>query len=277
MTTYALSPGWNPRAFADKALNASGALWFLTAVVGQCVFAAYIAAFYWAPTLQGHFAAWNRKDLIKGYVPHDTAGNLFFAVHVMIAALITTSGALQLVPSIRARAPAFHRWNGRFYITAAFLMALGGLWMIWIRGTRLGMTGAFASSLLAVLIMVCAGLTLRYAVARRFDIHHRWALRTFMVANGVWFQRLGYGAWITLNHGPVGVGDHMDGPFDLFLAFACYLAPLAGLELYLRTRDGAGTIGTLAMTGLVAGLAALTGIGTFGAYMMMWRPFLTGA
>jgi hypothetical protein len=128
--------------------------------------------------------------------------------------------------------------------------------------------------MLAVLIMVCAGQTVRYAMTRRIHLHHRWALRTFMVANGVWFQRLGYGAWIILNRGPVGVGDHMGGPFDIFLAFGCFLIPLAGLELYLRTSERAGPLGKLVTASGVSGLAALTGIGVFGAYMMMWRPFL---
>ena len=110
---------------------------------------------------------------------------MYFAAHVLMAALITTSGALQLVPQIRARATSVHRWNGRLYILTAFLMALGGLWLIWVRGTFLTLYGAAGSTLLAVLIMICASMTLRYALARKIDIHHRWALRTFLLVNGV--------------------------------------------------------------------------------------------
>jgi Predicted membrane protein (DUF2306) len=263
------------RPFADKALKSATILWYLVAVVGQWAFVYYIAAFYGASSVTGHFEAWLKNtNLIKGYVAHDAAGNMFFAVHVLIAAMITASGALQLVPQIRARAMTFHRWNGRFYILAAFLMATDGLWLIWARGTYTIILGALSSTLLASLIMVLSALTLRSAMMRKIAVHQRWALRTFMVVNAVWFQRLGYMAWVILNHGPVGIGDHLDGPFDIIWGFSCYLVPLAVLEAYMRTRDHAGATGKAVMATALFGLTALMGVGIFGAYMFMWRPLL---
>ena len=245
------------------------------AVLGQWAFVYYIASVYVTPTLQGFSGAWrSNHSLIKGYIAGDHVGNLYFTAHVFIAALITTSGALQLVPQIRARAISFHRWNGRVYISAAFLMALGGLWLVWVRGTFLTAYSAASSTLLAMLIMVCATMTVRHALARRIDLHHRWALRTFMVVNGVWFQRIGYTFWLILNQGPVGITKHMDGPFDIFWGFGCYLLPLAILEIYLRTKDQADARGKAVTATALLGLTAAMGVGIFGAYMFMWRPYL---
>jgi hypothetical protein len=275
MTTAALIPVWRPHALADTTLAAAARLWFAAAVAGQWAFVSYIAGFYGAPTLQGHFEAWrHNRNLITGYVAGDGVGNLAFAVHVLLAALITTSGALQLTPTLRARAPAFHRWNGRAYVLTAFIMALGGLWLVWVRGTWLNVYGLAGSTMLASLIMLSAAMTVRHAMARRIDAHRRWALRLFMVANGVWFQRIGYTAWMILNRGPVGIGDHMDGPFDIVWSFAAYLLPLAILEVYLRTRDHGSAPGKAAMAAALLSLTGVMGVGIAGAYLFMWRPLL---
>ena len=48
---------------------------------------------------------------------------------------------------IRSRWPAVHRWNGRLYLLSALGLALGGLWLTWVRGTWLNLIGAFLSGL----------------------------------------------------------------------------------------------------------------------------------
>ena len=276
MTAAVLTNELTRKSVADGALDVAARFWFLVAVLGQWTFVYYIASVYVVPTVMGYSGPWRSNDsLIKGYIVGDHVGNLYFTAHVFIAALITTSGALQLVPQIRARAISFHRWNGRVYISAAFLMALGGLWLVWVRGTFLTVYSAASSTLLAILIMVCATMTVRHALARRIDLHHRWALRTFMVVNGVWFQRIGYMFWTILNQGPAGMGKHMDGPFDIFWGFGCYLLPLAVLEIYLRTRDQADSRGKAVMATALFAVTVAMGVGIFGAYMFMWRPFIT--
>lgn len=275
MTAAVLTNGLTRKSVADAALGAATKLWFAVAVLGQWAFVYYIASVYLIPTVQGYSGPWRSNDsLIKGYVAGDHVGNLYFTAHVFIAAMITTSGALQLVPQIRARAISFHRWNGRLYILAALLMALSGLWLVWVRGTFLTLYGAAAGALLPALIILCAAMTLRHAIARRIDIHQRWALRTFMVVNGVWFQRVGYMFWTIINQGPVGMGKHMDGPFDIFWGFGCYLLPLAVLEIYLWTRDRADARGKAVMAGTLFAVTTAMTVGIFGAYMFMWRPFI---
>ncbi|MBV2149858.1 DUF2306 domain-containing protein [Sphingobium sp. AS12] len=258
----------------DSWLKASAWAWCVTAVIGQMAFIYFIVAFYGPSTASGNFADWNKKNLITGHVPGDTAGNLQFAVHVLMGAMITASGALQLLPQIRRYVPALHRWNGRFYIMMALLMSLGGMSLVWVRGTYLTLTGALGISLLGVLLMGAAIMAWRTAVARDFRNHPRWALRTFLLANGVWFQRIGYMAWILVNRGPVGIGKRMDGPFDLFWGFGSFLLPLAVLELYFFVRDRGGARAKSAMAGGLVVLTLLTALGIGGAYMLMWRPVL---
>lgn len=259
---------------AAGVLRASGGVWFAVAAIGQMAFIYFIARFYIPPTLQGEFEAWNRKSLISGYVPGDDAGNLGFAVHVLLAGLITASGLLQLLPVIRRKAPGFHRWNGRMFVALAVAMSLGGLWLVWVRGTYLTMAGAVSISLLGVLMLAAAAMTVRHAMARRIALHERWALRLFLLSSGVWFQRVGYMAWIILNGGPVGIGPAMDGPFDIAWGFGQFVLPLAVLELYLSARRARSSAMKFGVAALVGVLTLVMAIGIFGTVRIMWWRFM---
>jgi hypothetical protein len=125
-----------------------------------------------------------------------------------------------------------------------------------------------------VLIISFGLLAWRAAMARDFVAHRRWALRTFMVASGVWFMRVGYMAWLILNQGPAGITETSDGPFDLFWSFASFLLPLALLELYLHAKSGSGVALKFFTSSVVAIFTILTAIGIFGAFNFMWRPLL---
>jgi tetratricopeptide (TPR) repeat protein len=99
-------------------------------------------------------------------------------------------------------------------------------------------------------------MALRYALARDFKTHRRWALRLFMVVSASLFIRAGIFLSFLLNHGPFGFNAvTFSGPFLTFMSFAQYLVPLAVLEVYLRTQDRAGAPGRFAMA---AGLFVLT-------------------
>src|SRR5580698_10075358 len=123
-----------PAFTAQSALRGAARLWFAIAVIGQWAFLYYIAAFYGPSTLTGHFEAWRRNTMLTmSYVPGDTVGNLTFAAHVLLAAVIAFGGALQIVPQIRARVPAAHRWNGRLFMVVALGLAVSGLYITWVR------------------------------------------------------------------------------------------------------------------------------------------------
>lgn len=260
---------------ADTALKAAARLWFVVAVIGQWIFVYYVASFYSGAVVQRDLAAWN-KVLPHGYVPGDTMGNSVLALHLFFAVIIIVGGPLQLVPQVRAYAPTLHRWNGRIYMLTAFTTSIAGLYLVWIRGGAAGdVVQHVAVSLNAVLIMLCAAMALRHALAREFGVHRRWALRLFLVVSGVWFFRVGLMLWLLVNRGPAGFDPKtFTGPFLNFLSFADYLLPLAVLELYLRTKERAGAPGRFAMAATLVVLTLAMGVGIFGATMGMWLPRL---
>jgi predicted membrane protein DUF2306 len=264
MSTAVVTNELKLNSIADTALETAAGLWFLVAVIGQWAFLYYIVAFYGASTVTGNFQAWTRNIfLLKGYVAGDTAGNLAFAAHVLLAAIIAFGGAIQLIPQIRTRAIAIHRWNGRLFVLTALGGSVSGLYMVWVRGARINLMSAVAVSLNAVLIILFAGLAWRSALRREIPTHRLWALRLYLMANGQWFIRVGFMAWI-LSRRLVGIGGSFDGPFFLFWGFGSYLLPLAVLELYLLAQESAGPSGRFAMAGGLFALTLLMGVGIVG-------------
>lgn len=264
-------PKAGPRA--TRALDAAAKLWFAAAVIGQLLFLYYIVVFYFPSTLTGNFQAWAlNKMLIKGYVPGDTPGNLAFGAHVLMASVITFAGTVQLVPQIRARFPAVHRWVGRGFLTTAMGASLAGLYMTWARGTAEPLPG-IAISLDAILIVSFAVLAWRAARARDFASHRRWAMRAFLVANGVWFLRLGFAAYGLLHH---LVGDAIPGMKTFFVVwnFGAYLVPLAILELYFRAKQGGGPVARSAVAAGLVLVTAAMGVGIVGTWFGFFAPIL---
>jgi uncharacterized membrane protein len=255
---------------ADNALKATVRAWFLVTVFGQALFALYVTLFYGSTAAHGDLAKW-KKVLSVGYVAGDAMGNLALMAHLLLAVIVTVGGPLQLVPEVRARAPSFHRWNGRVYLVAAVTTAIAGLYMeLWRSHVGSAVMQA-GGSLNAVLILACAAMALRYALARDFRTHRRWALRLFLVVSASWFFRVELMFWIAINGGPVGFDPKtFMGPATDIMSFTQYLLPLAVLEIYLRVQRGAGTAARLATAGGLALVTLATGIGMFVAFKAMW-------
>ena len=262
---------------ADKSLRAAARFWFVVALVGQFAFAFSVASFYGLTALRGNFQAWN-KILAHGYEAGATMGNAALAGHILFATVISIAGALQLIPGVRNRFPAFHRWNGRLFVLAAFTQASTGIYLT-LSGRRLvgDVTQHAVSVLGAVLIMVCAGLALRYAMARDFTTHRRWALRLFLVASASWFFRLGFFLTLAL-FGPVGFDPTtFSGPLLTFWTFAQYLLPLGALELYLRAQNHPGALRRMATAGVLFLLTLAMGAGIAAVTMASWVPNVKAA
>lgn len=255
-------------------LRRCAAVWFVVAALGQGAFVWMILAHYGRKTLAGNFAGWNDKPLIKGFVPGDTAGNGVFAAHVLLAALVTTGGLLQLVPAIRRRAPLLHRWIGRVFFVIAIVMAASGLWLTWGRHTYLSLISGIAVSLDGILILAFSVMAWRCALRRELVAHRRWALRTFMVVNGVWFLRVGMMAWVLLSGGGLGMNNSLSGPADVVLQFGAYLVPLAVLEAYLHAQTSQTVRTRQAVASLVMLATVITSLGIGGAIAFMWWPFM---
>jgi len=254
------------------ALPAAATFWFAVMVIGQWAFVYYITGFYAASTLAGDFASWNRHPFVKGHIPGDTIGNLAFAAHVMLAIVITLGGTLQLLPQIRARAAWAHRWNGRVFLLLSIFASLAGFYMVWLRpdGTPPGFED-LSISFNGALILIFAALAWRTAAARNITAHRRWALRTLMVVNGVFFLRLIFSGWILLTQ--------KEPSMLTFYAFefAAFLLPLAILELYLRARDKGGPILRTTAAAIVFGASAYMAIGVFAFTMIFVVSILGGA
>jgi hypothetical protein len=275
MTATALPDRRTLGVDADRILDAAARLWLLTAVVGQWLFFAYIAGFYGPSTLSGDIAAWGRNTmLLKGYVPGDTAGNIAFGAHALLAGIIAFGGALQLIPQLRARWPALHRWNGRLFMVTAIGVSLTGFYMVWVRHSTPTLLGAIATSLNGTLIIGTAILAWRAARSRDLAAHRRWALRLYLVANAQWFTRVGFFAWMLIGGGLFHAPKALTGQvFDAW-GFGCFLVPLGVLDLYLRARDSAASGGRIAMAGGLVVLTALMAVGIF-AYSGMSLSLLT--
>ncbi len=261
-------------SFSKKALKISTQIWFLVAVAGQWIFAYYVLVLYGRSAVQGDFGAWN-NNLINGIVEGDPLGNLAVAVHLILAVIITFSGPLQLIPQVRAHAPSFHRFNGRMYIVSAFVIGIDSLFMIWTRGSIGAFSQHLAISINGILVIAFAAMALRYALARNFATHHKWALRLFLVVSGVWFFRIGLMLWMSIHQGPMGFDPvAFAGPFLTFLAFAQFLLPLLILEIYFCTKEKTGTRGHLIMTVSLLILTGAMAMGIFEATTGMWLPKL---
>jgi hypothetical protein len=242
--------------FADATLKAAVGFWFGVTLIGQLLFAGTVAIFYSFTAARGNLHAWN-KTMTHGYVAGDPVGNAVVGVHLISAVIIILSGAIQIVPQVRRLAPAFHRWNGRIYMVTAFSISLAGLYMMWVRGTVGTTSQHVAQSIDALLIMTFAVVAVRYAIARNFIAHRRWALRLYLVVSASLFIR----AAIFL-----ATLDFDQAKLFTVISFAQYLVPLAVLELYFRTQERPGALRRIAMAtalflltlGLGAGLSAVT-------------------
>ena len=275
MSTAVMTNRLELDSVADTALKAAARFWFVVTVVGQLVFAFTVASFYALTALRGDYHKWN---FTNGYVPGFSMGNTAVVMHVASAVIIMLAGAVQLVPQVRNRFPVFHRWNGRIYMLTAVTLSVAGLYMTWFRGSVGDLSVHLGSSLNAVLIWLCGAMALRYALARDFKTHRRWALRFFLVVSAPWFFRIGFFLSFLVFKGPFGFDPvTFRGPFLTFMTFAQYLIPLAVLEIYLRAQDRPGALRRMATAGMLFVMTLVMVAGLFAVAMAQWVPQVRAA
>lgn len=256
----------------EKVLNTAVTVWFTVAVLGQWIFATYVLLFYGKATATGHYENWN-EVLPRGYVAGETIGNVVVGIHLLLAVIIIVGGPIQLIPKVREYAPTFHRWNGRLYILVAFLMSLSGLYMVWVRGSVGGTVQHISISINAILIMIAAVFAIKYAMVRNFENHRVWAIRLFLVVNGVWFFRVGLYFWLLINKGVVGFDpETFEGPFLYVLTFSQYIIPLMLFELYLRAKKTLNKKIVFITVMLLFLFTVIMTIGIFSASRGIWFP-----
>jgi len=133
-----------------RALKSSAALCFVAIAAGMWIFTIYLAVYYGSIVVTRGWAGLYDTYMPKGFVAGDAAGNALLGAHVLAAIAAMSAGPLQLMPRVRARAPAFHRWTGRVFLTAAVVGAAGGSCLTWARPTEhviqsLGISRAYVS------------------------------------------------------------------------------------------------------------------------------------
>ena len=251
------------------ALTGAVRFWFFTALVGQWIFAFYVIYAFGNPLLAGQWQGLSRT--VPGIAP-DAVRDASLLVHVFSAAVLNIFGLLQMLPIIRKKWPALHRWNGRLFLGVGLAGAVMGLYLTWIGGLRLSNLGAIGISVNGILIVVVALKAWQAARVRAFAQHKRWALHAFMLVSGVWSFRLGLMAWFVINRGPNGNTAKLDGPFDLFWSFACYLLPMAMVELYLHADRANSSWRKWLCASVITLLSLLMALGIVAAYNFMWFP-----
>ncbi|MDB4913847.1 MAG: hypothetical protein JWM95_1491 [Gemmatimonadetes bacterium] len=94
---------------------------------------------------------------------------------MLLAGIVTLGGVIQLIPYLRSRTRAVHRWNGRLFLIAVSLVSTAGLYMAWVRHSSLNMEAGVGIN--AMLILIFSGFAWRSARFRSIASHRRWALR----------------------------------------------------------------------------------------------------
>ncbi|WP_421856221.1 DUF2306 domain-containing protein [Oricola sp.] len=187
--------------------------------------------------LNGYVAGWTHLHSAG----RPLANTAIFA-HMVAGAFITIAAPLQLMPPLRNRFPALHRWTGRAICLVAIVTALGGLFYIVTRHTIGGPVMDTGFALYGLLMLVSAVETARHARAGDFARHRRWALRLFFLSIGSWLYRVHYAVWYGLTGG-LGTAPGFSGPFDLIQTFAFYVPYLLVLEIiFAFERRRAGTM-----------------------------------
>jgi len=145
-------------------------------------------------------------------------------VHAGLAATALLLGPFQFVPRLRARWPRVHRWMGRTYVLACLVGGSAGLLLA--TGTTAGPIAGAGFGTLAVVWIVTTGMALRMALARRFDEHRRWMIRSFALTFAAVTLRL---------YLPMAMIAHLHF-VDAYRAIAwlAWVPNLLVAELYLR-------------------------------------------
>lgn len=161
----------------------------------------------------------------------------FLLIHVVAGVVALVTGPLQFVSRIRTRAPAVHRVTGRIYVAACAVGAPAGFMLA--LGTTAGPVAASGFAMLAVLLFAFTWLGWRTAVARRFQEHRAWMLRSYALTGAAITLRLMLPA-----AGLLGL-DFL--PAYRVIAWAAWMTNLALVQYHLRrTRGRSPGYGTLA-------------------------------
>lgn len=158
-------------------------------------------------------------------------------LHIVGSLVFSMGGALQFLPRLHLRQPAWHRWLGRALVPFGMIAALSGLWMtqFYPRATMNFDGPALHAIRLGVGFGMVLALWLGYlaAVQRRIAKHRQWMLRAYALGLGAGTQVLTHLPWFLF---PEWHGETLR---TLCMA-AGWLINLGVAEWVIAGRDGAG-------------------------------------
>jgi uncharacterized membrane protein len=257
--------------FPDKYFQFSTKILVGTVWLSATLFGLYILFFYFAALVMEETMRWNKvlPGLYDDRTPAATAG---MGLHFAGGGIILILGCIQLLEGVRKKYPAWHRWLGRVYVTAAMLTAIGGLVFIIKKGTIGGVVMNVAFAGYGILMLVAAVQTIRYARAAKFSEHRAWAIRLFALAIGSWLYRMDYGFWFLFTDG-LGHTSDFRGPFDYFMDFWFYLPNLLVAEVFIAQRGILrSTAAKLASTVLIILATLFLLLATYYFTAKLWWP-----
>lgn len=165
--------------------------------------------------------------------PRATAAPLPIVLHILASFVFCLFGALQFMPSIRRRAPAFHRAVGRIVVVAGTLSALAGLWMTQVFSFPEGLQGSllYGTRLVLGVSMVALIIWAMIAIgARNIPAHGAAMLRAYAIGQGAATQTVLGAAWM------IAVGSESTGlPRDMLIVTAWGLNLLIAEYVIRRT------------------------------------------
>lgn len=128
-----------------------------------------IALYAWHYLLPNAFAPPGIKENPMAYP--------WLFVHAGLAGIAMLLGPFQFLPRLRMKQPRLHRWIGRTYVFACLFGGSAGLALA--TGSTAGPIARMGFAGLAVCWLLTTGMAWRQALARNFDDHRRWMIRSF--------------------------------------------------------------------------------------------------
>ncbi len=176
---------------------------------------------YFPPNFDAAFLL-GRKEHFQGLY------RLAFYSHILASPISLLGGLILINERFRRRFPSMHRTIGKYQIClVTFLVVPSGLWMSQYAITDLVAGLGFAS--LAIATGVCTIWGWRLAVRRRFDLHRRWMMRSFLLLCSAVFLRLVASAATIWNWDARWLYP--------FSAWMTWIVPLVIFEVWERYRD----------------------------------------
>jgi hypothetical protein len=149
-----------------------------------------------------------------------------FYVHILSAPLVLLGGLILLSEYVRRHHRSWHRWLGRVQVALLLFFVLPSSVVMSWRAFG-GWAAGLSFLLLSVATASCSIVGVVHACRRRYDLHRRWMIRSYVLICSAVALRL-----ISGTAGLVGVPSPEHG--YIIAAWSSWLLPLAVFEIAQR-------------------------------------------